>query len=91
MVFKPRTFYGEESNTADLDVNPGPAAESRVADALARAADLDATNISVTSVGTQIVLQGTVAYPEEVAIAADITSRVAGVVSVENLLAVVNP
>lgn len=86
MVFKPQTFYGEDVNTADLEANPGPAAETRVAEALARAADIDASNVSVTSVGTQIVLQGTVAFPEEVAIAEDIASRVAGVVTVDNLI-----
>ncbi|MDB5526753.1 MAG: hypothetical protein JWM58_4516 [Rhizobium sp.] len=86
MVFKPQTFYGADVSTVDMDANPGPAAETRVAEALARAGDLDATNITVTSVGTQIVLQGTVAFPEEVTIAEDIASRVAGVVSVENLV-----
>ena len=86
MVFKPQTFYGEDVSTVDMEANPGAAAEARVAEALARAGDLDATNISVTSVGTQIVLQGTVAFPEEVVIAEDIASRVAGVVSVENLV-----
>ena len=86
MVFKPQSFYGQDVNIANLEANPGAAVETRVAEALARAADLDAANISVTSVGSQIVLQGTVAFPEEVAIAGDIASRVAGVVEVENLV-----
>jgi osmotically-inducible protein OsmY len=90
MVFKPQTFYGEEAPIVDVDVNPDPATETRVAEALARAADLDASNVSVTAIGSQIVLQGTVAYPEEAAIAEDIASRVAGVVDVENLIATVN-
>ena len=64
-----------------------PGGGNRVAEALARAGDIDASNISVTSVGSQIVLQGTVSFPEEVAIAQDIASRVAGVSEVENLLA----
>jgi len=86
MVFKPQSFYGQDVNIADLKANPDAAVETRVAEALARAADLDAANISVTAVGSQIVLQGTVAFPEEVAIAGDIASRVAGVVEVENLV-----
>jgi osmotically-inducible protein OsmY len=90
MVFKPQTFYGNESDIADVPDSPGAAVETRVADALARAADIDASNVSVTAVGEQIVLQGTVAFPEEVAIAGDIAARVAGVVVVENLITTVN-
>ena len=90
MVFKPQTFYGKEPDIAEVDVTPDAAVAARVDDALARAGDLEATNISVTAVGTRIVLQGTVAYPEEVAIAKDIASRVSGVASVENLLSAVN-
>jgi osmotically-inducible protein OsmY len=43
----------------------------------------------VTSVaGGTIVLSGTVAFPEEVAIAEDIASRIAGVVTVDNQISV---
>ena len=87
MVFKTQTFYGEGVSTVDLDANPETAAETRVAEALSRAADLDASNISVTAIGAQIVLQGTVAFPQEIAIAEDIASQVVGVVEVEDLIA----
>jgi osmotically-inducible protein OsmY len=86
MVFKPQAFYGRDVNPADLEANPTTAMETRVAEALARAADIDASDVIVTAVGATAVLQGTVSYPEEVAIAEDIASRVAGVVSVDNRL-----
>lgn len=88
MVFKPQTFYGNEPNTAELAPSPETAVETRVAEALARAGDLDAADVSVTSVDGAIVLSGTVAFPEEIAIAGDIASRVAGVAAVENLIAI---
>lgn len=86
MVFKPQAFYGRHVNPVDLQANPTAAMETHVADALARAADIDASEVIVTAVGTTIVLDGTVTYPEEVAIAEDIASRIAGVVSVDNRL-----
>jgi osmotically-inducible protein OsmY len=89
MVFKPQTFYGDEPNTVEPEKTPGAAIESRVAEALARAGDIDAADVSVTSVaGGTIVLSGTVAFPEEVAIAEDIASRIAGVVTVDNQISV---
>lgn len=86
MVYKPQAFYGHETDIADTQASPGAQLEARVAEALARAADIDASDISVTAMGTRIVLQGTVAFPEEIAIAEDIASRIAGVLSVENLV-----
>ncbi len=90
MVFQPRKSYGTAADIADPQsnpqANPQVAAESRVAEALARAADIDASDVSVTAVGDGIVLRGMVAFPEEVAIAGDIASRVAGVTAVENLI-----
>jgi osmotically-inducible protein OsmY len=88
MVFKPQTFYGNEPSTVEPEQTPGAANETRVAEALARAADLDAADVSVTSVGGTVVLSGTVAFPEEIAIAEDIASRIAGVVAVENQISV---
>jgi osmotically-inducible protein OsmY len=86
MVFKPQTFHGDDAATYDAKVNPTSADEARVADALARAGTLDASNISVTSVGSTVVLQGTVAFPQEIAEAHEVASRVAGITSVENLV-----
>jgi osmotically-inducible protein OsmY len=88
MVFKPQTFYGHEPSTVEPEQTSAAAIESKVAEALARAGDLDAADVSVTSVGDRIVLSGIVAYPEEVAIAEDIASRIDGVGAVENQIAV---
>jgi len=87
MVFKPQTFFGNEPSTAALETTSGTAIETRVAEALARAGDMDAADVSVTAVDDTIVLSGTVAFPEEIAIAGDIAARIAGVTSVENLIA----
>lgn len=82
MVFKPQTFHGD---TPEIDKPAGGAStEARVADALARAADLDATQVAVTEVDGAIVLDGMVLYPEEVAIAGDIAERVGGGLPVQN-------
>ena len=88
MVFKPQTFLGKEPNNHDGDSGSNATAEleARVADALARAADLDPTSISVTVVGSHVVLHGTVMYPEEVDIAEDIASRIPGVLTIDNRL-----
>lgn len=89
MVFKPQAFNGRNVNPVDLEANPIMAMETRVADALARAADIDAAEVVVIAAGTAIVLKGTVTYPEEIEIAEDIASRVTGVASVDNRLSAV--
>lgn len=82
MVFKPQTFHGD---TPEIDKPAGLAgAEARVADALARAADLDATQVAVTEVDGALVLDGVVLYPEEVSIAGDIAERIGGGMPVRN-------
>ena len=86
MVFKPQSFYGHEPSTLETETTPATAIESRVAEALARAGDVDAANVAVTLVDGTIVLTGTVAFPEEIAIAEDIASRISGVAAVENLI-----
>lgn len=86
MVFKPQTFHGDDVTTFDAKANPGLAEEARVAEALARAGTLDASNVQVTSVGATVVLQGTVAFPYEISEATEVASRVPGVTMVENLL-----
>src|SRR4051812_210676 len=88
MVFKPQTFYGNEPNTIEPEKTSGAAIETRVAEALARAGDLDAADVAVTAVGNTIVLSGTVAFPEEVAIAEDIASRIPGIDAVDNQISV---
>lgn len=82
MVFKPQTFHGD---TPEIDQPAaGALTEARVADALARAADIDATQVGVTEADGVIVLDGVVLYPEEVAIAGDIAERMAGGAPVDN-------
>jgi osmotically-inducible protein OsmY len=84
MVFKPQTFHGRETDISASQSNLASLLETKVATALARAADIDATEIAVTSVGSTIVLSGVVAYPEEIEIAGDIASRVVGITLIEN-------
>jgi osmotically-inducible protein OsmY len=84
MVFKPQTFHGQ---TPEIDKPAGfGGVEAKVADALARAGDLDATEVGVTETDGEIVLDGVVLYPEEAEIAGDIASRVAGPTRVRNLI-----
>jgi hypothetical protein len=89
MVFKPQTFHGNDIFNLD-EANPAIADERRVADALGRAGSLDASNVSVVAVGSTIVLQGTVALPEEVAEAGEIASHVAPSSHIENLITATN-
>jgi Flp pilus assembly secretin CpaC len=81
MVYKPQTFHG-----VDVNENASAFNETAVAEALARAGTLDASNVSVTSVGETLVLQGTVSYPQEVAEAGDIAARTASGSRIENLV-----
>jgi osmotically-inducible protein OsmY len=88
MVFKPQTFHGQVPEIAPDDDNLSSLTEGRVAKALSRAADIDASEVAVTAMGETIVLSGTVAYPEEISIAGDIAGRVAGVANVDNRITI---
>jgi hypothetical protein len=89
MVFKPQTFHGDDIAKSD-HASPAAAGEQSVADALGRAASLDASNVSVTAVGSTIVLQGTVSLTEEVAEAGEIAAQVAPDLQIENLITATN-
>ncbi|MBD9371808.1 BON domain-containing protein [Rhizobium sp. ARZ01] len=63
MVFKPPTFNGEEYDPENPKNQAG--LEERVANALADAGNVDASDVQVTLVGHTIVLTGTVSTEEE--------------------------
>jgi osmotically-inducible protein OsmY len=86
MVSKPLSFYGHMPDT-DPPANDEDI-ETKVANALARAGDVDAADVTVTEVDGEIMLQGFVLYPEEVAIAGDVAERTAGGARIRNGLKV---
>ncbi|AWI57384.1 BON domain-containing protein [Sinorhizobium fredii] len=82
MVFKKRTFFGQEP---ERETPEHPAElERRVAHCLAVAPGLDAADVTVTCNGNAVLLGGTVATAEEVARAAEAARSVAGVGEVIN-------
>ncbi|QRM53401.1 BON domain-containing protein [Sinorhizobium sp. BG8] len=84
MVFKTGTFHGEKPEHFD---GPHPAwLESAVAENLAAAGDVDASDITVTCRGTRVILTGNVASEEEAQRAVAVAGATKGVESVENRL-----
>lgn len=84
MVFKEGTFKGEPPEHFEA---PHPAwLESAVADALSIAGDVDASDITVTCIGSQIVLSGSVSSAKEADRAAAIAASVKSVAEVDNRL-----
>jgi osmotically-inducible protein OsmY len=84
MVFKQGTFHGTDPEHFEA---PHPAwLEAAVADALAASGDIDASDVTVTCVGTGIVLTGSVSTDAEGERAVAIAAAVKGVSSVENRL-----
>lgn len=84
MVFKDRMFNGREPEHFD---GPHPARlEGKVAEALAEAGDLDASDIKVTSAAGAIVLTGSVGTREEAIRAVQTAATIEGVTSVDNRL-----
>ncbi|MDX3927634.1 MAG: BON domain-containing protein [Shinella sp.] len=82
MVFKEGTFHGQQPEYASP---PHPAwLETAVADALAVAGDIDASDVKVTCKGSRIILTGNVGSPEELDRATEIAASVKGVESVDN-------
>ncbi|OHV84054.1 BON domain-containing protein [Ensifer sp. LCM 4579] len=82
MVFKKRTFFGEEP---ERFTPPQPAElERRVANLLAAAPGLDAAEITVTCRGETVVLGGRVATGEEILRAGEAARSVPGVAEVVN-------
>ena len=84
MVFKDRTFNGRDPEHFD---GPHPAwLEGKVAEALAEAGDLDASDIKVTCVEGAIILTGSVGSQEEAIRAVQTAATIEGVTSVDNRL-----
>lgn len=84
MVFKEGTFKGEQPEHFD---GPHPAElETRVADALSVAGDIDASDVTVTCKGTRIVLSGSVGSAEEADRAVTVAASIKDVSDVENRL-----
>lgn len=82
MVFKKRTFFGEEPERMTPE-HPAEL-ERRVAHWLAVAPGLDAVNITVTCTGITVLLGGTVATSEEIIRAEEAARAVPGVTDVLN-------
>lgn len=84
MVFKEGTFKGE---TPEHFNGPHPAwLETKVADALSVAGDVDASDITVTCKGTRIILSGSVGSAEEADRAIAIAAAITEVSEVDNRL-----
>ncbi|HEY0124693.1 MAG TPA: BON domain-containing protein [Rhizobium sp.] len=87
MVFKAATFHGIEPIMESENARRS-ALESTVANALAVAGGLDASDVIVTAAGQEIRLRGTVATPEEVRRASAVAEAVPGVRLVRNWILV---
>lgn len=84
MVFKEGTFRGAPPEHFEA---PHPAwLESAVADALSVAGDVDASDITVTCIGAQIILSGSVTSQGEADRAAATAASVKSVEKVDNRL-----
>jgi osmotically-inducible protein OsmY len=84
MVFKEATFKGKPPEHFEA---PHPAwLEAAVADALSIAGDVDASDITVTCTGTQIILSGSVGSAKEAHRAVEIAASVKEVTEVDNRL-----
>lgn len=84
MVFKEGTFHGEVPEHFD---GPDPAMlETAVADALAAAGTVDASDVAVTCENGTVFLTGRLGSPEEIDRAIAIARSVAGVSVVESRL-----
>jgi osmotically-inducible protein OsmY len=87
MVFKAATFHGIEPFMESENARRS-ALESTVANALAVAGGVDASDVIVTAAGQEIRLGGTVATPEEVRRASAVVEAVPGVRLVRNWILV---
>ena len=85
MVNKPGMFHETTRTLAQEDPQAAPL-ESAVADALAVAGGIDASDVTVTAVGSVIVLEGNVLQLEEISLATEIARSVPGVSAVDNRL-----
>ncbi|NKJ38198.1 MULTISPECIES: BON domain-containing protein [Rhizobium] len=87
MVFKAATFHGMELDLEN-EQSRRSALESTVANALAVAGGIDASDVTVTAAGQEIRLDGTVATQQEVKRATTVAESIPGVRLVRNRIAV---
>ncbi|MBM7043582.1 MULTISPECIES: BON domain-containing protein [Rhizobium] len=87
MVFKAATFHGMELDL-ESEQSRRSALESTVANALAVAGGIDASDVTVTAAGQEIRLDGTVATLQEVKRATTVAESIPGVRLVRNRIAV---
>lgn len=83
MVLKEATFHGERPEIEEEFVNHATL-EIAVADALAAAGNIDASEVEVTAQTDEIVLSGTVSTVEQIERATHVALAVAGVKDVRN-------
>ena len=87
MVFKAATFHGTKPEIENENAKRS-ALETTVANALAVAGGLDASDVTVTAVGQEIRLDGTAATLQEVERATAVAEAVPGVRLVRNRILV---
>ncbi|MDK4719817.1 MULTISPECIES: BON domain-containing protein [Rhizobium] len=87
MVFKAATFHGMELYLEN-DQARRSALESAVANALAVAGGIDASDVTVIAAGQEIRLHGSVATSQEVKRATAVAESIPGVRLVRNRIAV---
>jgi osmotically-inducible protein OsmY len=90
MVFKEQTFHGRQPE-AEADYTNRATLEAAVANALAVAGGIDASDVEVTAEGDEIVLSGHVGTVEEIERATVIARTVEGVHTVRNRILLVDP
>ncbi|PDT06491.1 BON domain-containing protein [Rhizobium chutanense] len=83
MVFKEQTFHGLEPEM-EVEVANRAQVEAAVANALAIAGGIDASDVEVTMENDQVVLSGTVGTVGEIERASAVAKAVEGVQSVHN-------
>ncbi|MBP2557596.1 osmotically-inducible protein OsmY [Neorhizobium galegae] len=83
MVFKHQHFH-ETPPEVEAEFPPSATLEGAVADALASAGGVDASDVTVTASGSEITLSGTVQLETEVARAKEVALSIPGVTDVRN-------
>lgn len=90
MVFKEQTFHGLEPEI-DAEIANRASVEAAVANALAIAGGIDASDVEVTMEDVRIVLTGTVGTVGEIERATVVARAVEGVQSVQNRILLGGP
>ncbi|MBB3444678.1 BON domain-containing protein [Rhizobium sp. BK379] len=89
MVFKEQTFHGQQPE-AEAEYANRATLESAVANALAVAGGIDASDVEVTAEDDEIVLSGNVGTVDEIERATVIARTVEGVHTVRNRILLAN-